>query len=257
MPESVCPECGGSGWKIVEREDSSGAERCHCRDGERASLLEERAGIPPLYRNASLDNFKLPADNPTANRGLATVLLAVKSFTREFPNEKKPGLLLIGEPGVGKTHLAVAALRILLSRGFEGVFFDYQKLLEKIRSGYDHTSGASDRAAYRAALDAEVLLLDDLGTHRVTEWVEDTVTAIITDRCNNRKPLIATTNLPDPEVSETVIERDSALPQKVYTKVWLAERVGERARSRLFEMCRVVRMPAVEDYRLRKIGKAH
>ena len=49
------------------------------------------------------------------------------------------------------------------------------------------------------ALDAEVLLLDDLGAHRVTEWVEDTVTSIITYRCNNRKPLIATTNLADPD----------------------------------------------------------
>src|SRR6266540_4020892 len=121
MPESVCPHCGGSGWKIVERDGVSGAERCNCPEG--------------------------------------------------------------------------------------------------------------DRAAYRAALDTEVLMLDDLGTHRVTEWVEDTVTAIITDRCNNRKPLIATTNLPDPEVGDAIVERDSGLPQKVYAKVSLAERVGERARS--------------------------
>jgi DNA replication protein DnaC len=250
MPEPICPHCGGSGWKIVEREGASGAERCGCRDSERSGLVEERAGIPPLYRNASLDNFKLPVDNPMANRGLASVLLMVKSFARDFPTDKKPGLLLIGEPGTGKTHLAVAALRILISRGFEGVFFDYQKLLERIRAGYDQNSGASDRSAYRSALDAEVLLLDDLGTHRVTEWVEDTVTALITDRCNNRKPLIATTNLPDPEVGDAIVERDSGLPQKAYAKVSLAERVGERARSRLFEMCRVVRMPAVRDYRL-------
>src|SRR5579863_4641816 len=141
MSESVCPHCGGSGWKIVERDGSSGAERCVCRDVDRANALEDRAGIPPLYRNASLDNFRLPADNPTANRGLASVLLTVKSFVREYPTEKRSGLLLIGEPGTGKTHLAVAALRELISRGFEGVFFDYQNLLDKIRSGYDHTSG--------------------------------------------------------------------------------------------------------------------
>jgi len=158
---------------------------------------------------------------------------------------------------VGKTHHAVAALRTLISRGFEGVFFDYQSLLEKIRSGYDQSSGASDREAYRAALDAEVLLLDDLGAHRVTEWVEDTVTALITERCNHRRPLIATTNLPDSEAGDAIVERDSGLPQKAYAKVSLAERIGARARSRLFEMCHVVRMPAVEDYRLRKIGRAY
>ena len=92
-------------------------------------------------------------------------------------------------------------MKALLEKGHECVFFDYQNLLDRIRSGYDATSGTSDREAYRTALDSEVLVLDDLGAHRVTEWVEDTVTAIITYRCNHRKPLIATTNLPDADVT--------------------------------------------------------
>jgi DNA replication protein DnaC len=161
--------------------------------------------------------------------------------------------LLMGDPGTGKTHLAVAAFRAILAKGFEGLFFDYQNLLDKIRSGYDSASGASDREAYRIAMDKEVLLLDDLGAHRVTDWVEDTVTSIITSRCNQGRPLIATTNLIDPDAGYVTYERSSS--GKVDYRTTLSERIGPRARSRLFEMCRVIKMPVIEDFRVRKQGR--
>ena len=107
------------------------------------------------------------------------------------------------------------------------------------------------REAYRTALDTEILLLDDLGAQRVTEWTEDTVTSLITYRCNHRKPLIATTNLPDSDATGKVVDYTGPGGTPVYKKM-LADIVGVRVRSRLFEMCRVVRMPEVEDYRMRK-----
>ena len=93
-------------------------------------------------------------------------------------------------------------------------------------------------------------MLDDLGAHRVTDWVEDTVTSIVTHRCNNRKATIVTTNLRDPEAGESVAGQDW---RPIFTaNIFLEERIGMRARSRLFEMCKVIRMPDVEDYRLKK-----
>src|ERR1035441_8020258 len=163
---SVCPDCNGTGWENVEREEFSAAVRCECVAIERAERLESTANIPPLYENASFSNFLLSRDNPIGYRELTEVYLAVRGYARDFPNTKKPGLLLMGEPGTGKTHLAVAAFRAIMAKGFEGLFFDYQNLFDRIRAGYDSSSNSSDKETYRVAMDTEVILLDDLGSHR-------------------------------------------------------------------------------------------
>jgi DNA replication protein DnaC len=254
MSEETCPLCNGTGWKIVERAGLSGAARCGCSEAKIARVNKENSGIPPNYQDASLDNFEIPEDNPIARRGLATVLMQVRSFVREFPHGDKQGLLLVGDPGSGKTHLAAAALNALVSRGHEGVFFDYQNLLDRIRKGWDVTGGTTEKEAYQFALDVEILVIDDLAAQRSIDWVQDIITSIVTYRCNNRKALIATTNVADEVITEetgTSAPVRTSLSEKATSRLMLTDVLGSRARSRLFEMCRIVRMPAVEDYRVR------
>lgn len=235
MATAVCPDCNGTGWKIVRQEEVSGAERCACQFEGRAERYEEAANIPPLYRHKTFENFKNPP-------GYAKVSVELKAYIREFKTPERPGLLLSGDAGTGKTHLAIAVFKELMKKGHEGYFFDYQNLLDRIRSSFDAAAGVSDRKAYGIAMDCEILLLDDLGAHRVTEFTEDTVTSILTYRCNHQMPTIVTTNLTDQSLWAANDEQK--------TRKYLDQVLGLRARSRLHEMCRLIRMPGTEDYRV-------
>lgn len=246
MPESVCPICDGTGWRVVERAGLSGATRCSCYADRRRERSLSGAGIPPKYDDATLDNFNVPPDNPLVANPLSTVRRHMLAYLRSFPALDRPGLVLVGNTGVGKTHLAVSVLKELIARGHDGVFFDYQTLLTRIRNGWDSSAGTSDRAAYNIAMEAGVLVLDELGAHRMVDWIQDVITAILTHRCNHSLATIITTNLTldDPPNLDYKAGEVSIRPPKT-----LGEVIGLRARSRLFEMCKIIKMQGIPDYR--------
>ena len=248
MPEQNCGKCGGTGWVITEHEGLSGAEHCQCYGQRLAIERQNRVDIPKQFENAGFENFELPSDNPTVRTALSTVFVGVRRYVREFPLSDKPGLLLVGPVGTGKTHLAVAALKELVSKGINGVYFDYQDLLGRIMKGWNASAGASEKEAYRTAIETDVVVIDDLGARRADDWVEDTITAIITHRYNHRKALIVTTNLPDTAFGDSLsIAGQSGMPSRY--KRSLSEVIGERSTSRLLQMCHVMRMPSMPDQR--------
>jgi DNA replication protein DnaC len=117
-------------------------------------------------------------------------------------------------------------------------------LVARLSSGYkDEPAAIADLNLCR---NVAILMLEDLGCHRPKDAIEDAVTSLIKHRCNYQKPLIATTSLTDPDSGAPA---RSALAKLEYRRT-LAEQIGPAARSRLFEMCTVIRMPLIEDYRI-------
>ncbi len=177
---------------------------------------------------------------------------------KSIPTEKT-GLLFVGSVGVGKTHLAVGILKALIrDKGVPCLFCDYRELLKSIQNSFNSSVQATEMGILRPVFDAEVLVLDELGAVRSTEWVFDTVNYILNSRYNENKTTIITTNFPDkPEQAreEDNNPRSYSAADRAARRETLGDRIGERMRSRLHEMCKKVEMEG-PDFRLHS-KKAH
>ncbi len=238
QPQS-CPICGGSGWKDVVSGSERRVTRCDCFLQTQAKHFLSASVIPARYGGCDFSNYETGG-----NDGLIAAKLTIETWAAQYPLNRS-GLLIIGPSGVGKTHLSVAALKQLTQKGVHCLFCDYRELLKKIQNSYNPSVQTTELDLLRPVFETEVVLLDDLGAVKPSEWVWDTVSLILNARYNDKLTTLITSNFLDG--ASAAAERVDG-PRRAAREETLGDRIGERMRSRLFEMCRLVLVNG-KDYR--------
>src|ERR1700752_3340481 len=232
-PLAECPHCFGSGMEIVPGE---GARRCRCQSPDARDRLLTASRIPARYHHCTIQGYE--AANHELSKWAAK--MEAQIIIDDYLTLEGRGLLLTGPVGVGKTHLAVAILRELIARyQVRGLFYQFGALLRQIQDSYNPVSQNSELTVLAPVFNADVLVLDELGASKPTDWVRDTMMQIINNRYNEKRLTIFTTNYSDLRKNEKEGET-------------LEDRTGVALRSRLYEMCKTVVIEG-DDYR-KKLG---
>ncbi len=221
------------------------AVACDCGMEQRASLVMERARIPKRYEHCDFESYVTDLTDgktwtPQHAHSLKQAKLFTQGFVREYPGSSEKGLLFMGPSGVGKT------------RGHAGLFCDYRELLKEIQASYNPASESTEMKILEPIRTVEILVLDDFGASKPSDWVRDIVGIVLNARYNENRTTIITTNYldnPSAEGEAARLPNGKLIPPTREDS--LEQRIGSRMRSRLYEMCRTVEVSA-PDFRREK-----
>ncbi len=222
-------------YQCKECEDTGrlrGGALCACVEEEARRLRREHLGQTSALRLCRFERFsveKYPhkmAGSPVSPRAtMAAILADCKDYAAAF-GPHSPSLYLFGDAGLGKTHLALSIASVVLDKGFDVLYVSAQAAF----AGVAAERGSGEDGLFRNMMEADLLVLDDLGTEYLDAWVRSRLYELVNGRMH-RRPTIYTSNICRQEL--------------------LNQRYDEKIASRLLGDCHLMRFWG-QDIRLQK-----
>jgi DNA replication protein DnaC len=245
--QESCPRCRGAGYLLVPAGGSAVAQACACRHLDDRIALFNAASLPATVARATFETYKPHNADQIAAKS------AAEDFAKKFRADREThGLLFYGPPGTGKTHLLAAIVRYLtLEKGVACRYVELMLLLSDIRNGIAANRGYVD--ILKPLAQAPVLVIDEMGKERGTDWERSMLDELISRRYNTGLTTLFATNyfLKDRPMAQgegAIVKTRSKDFGRDAEAMTLRERVGDRIYSRLSEMC-ALRPVDGEDFR--------
>lgn len=234
MKEDICKKCNDTGWVVQKKGETEIAQKCDCQEMDQFLSKCRKANIPQRFLTAKLEDYYPDKDSPSQ----AKAKKIIEKFINDYPSVTE-GLLLQGKTGIGKTRLlcTIATELVKKNMNIDIYYIDWNDLIREMRSGEEH--GSRDFNAINQLIkrlySVNLLLFDEIGASRMSPWVLDNIYYLFNKRYNSQKITVCATNYYDKSIKnqETLIKR-----------------IGERIRSRLFEMTQIVEIGGKDLRRL-------
>ena len=200
-----CEACGDTGYL-----ESS---MCDCMKRALARAGYESSGLGALIGKQTFDNFdfKYYSENDNIRTRVKMGHKLLKDFAQHFDKDTYANYLIAGSTGLGKTHLSTAVAQTVIDRGFDVLYVSAVGMLgdfEEKRFG--NGVGASRVNDVSRYYEADLLIIDDLGTEVINKFTQSYIYDVINTRINSRKCTVITTNLTATEINNSYTERISS-----------------------------------------------
>jgi DNA replication protein DnaC len=240
-----CRICQGQARRVVD----GVSQPCADPSPRKVAGILSAAQLPARYVDSSFEGFTNISGNGRH------IVARLQKWSAAFTPANGNGILLGGSVGVGKTYLLVALAKSLAARGYSVQFADFFQLLSELKAGY--SDGKADPAMMAPLMSCDVLIIDELGKGRNTEWERTVADTLIQGRYNQRRPVVASTNYslsgdPAPASFNVDLERTTSSRSEFSPELFgsLESRVGSRVFSRLRETMEFVELNG-DDFRRR------
>lgn len=237
-----CTECQGTGMVVHTVDGDRMATPCRCNSLQRRIQLFNDARIPGKFTGRWIEDLE------ETHRSQKEIKYRLLKY-RESYRCSESGFLLWGEPGIAKTHLLCGLIGYLtLERGISCRFIEFMRLIMDLKQAY--SKGQWDSEVIAPLLSTEVLVIDELGKGRNSDFELDILDQLISSRYNAQRTIHCTSNYDPDRAADARQPADfsGGLEKAIYGQAGtgLRERVGDRIFSRLHEMCRFVHVQGTD-----------